>query len=149
MNIPMARRWLVAASLSITGFMLLFSVTAPALNYPLEYAQSLRLMEIVVPVFFGYLGAATHFVFKKTRKVRLARPEVRPLLGLLVRGPLVLYTFATLAAILVFGVANREGAPPGSGMSIDDLARIFSILLVLLTTTTSVLVSYLFAAEER
>ncbi|MBW8877892.1 MAG: hypothetical protein JF614_23255 [Acidobacteria bacterium] len=149
MNIATARKWLVVASLSITGFMLLFCVTAPALSYPLEFAQSLRLVEIVVPVFFGYLGTATHFVFKKTRKVPLARPQARPLLGLLIKGPLLVYSVTTLAAILAFGLTNRSGAPPGSGMSVDELAMSFSILLGLLTVTTTVLVSYLFAAEER
>jgi hypothetical protein len=60
-----ARRWIVLASLTITGAVFVFFLLAPVSGYPLEIAQAQGIFQIVLPVFLGYLGSATHFVFKR------------------------------------------------------------------------------------
>ena len=67
MGVRTIREWLVLSSLLLTGTGLVFFVffsLAPALGFPLEYRQSLRVLEIIFPVFAGYLGSTTLFVFK-------------------------------------------------------------------------------------
>ena len=149
MDLGQARKWLVTASLSLTGFTFLFCILAPALRYPLEFAQSFRLLEIVTPVFLGYLGSASLFIFNTQRPESTAQQSLSPLLGLLVRGPVLVYFLTILAALIAFGVSNGRSAPPGSGMDVDQLAFAFSAALGLLTATTSLSATYLFTAGSR
>ena len=65
----------------------------------------------------------------------------------MVKGPIVVYVVAVIAALAAFGYANRATASVGSGMSVDNLTTALSLTLGLLAATTSVIVSYLFVAE--
>src|SRR5262249_9229487 len=58
MNQNTARTWLVNVSLVVTGAFVIFMTLGPAIGYPLEFQQALRLTEVVIPVFLGYLGSA-------------------------------------------------------------------------------------------
>jgi hypothetical protein len=80
-----ARSWLIVSSLTITGTQMIFLLVAPALQFPLEYPKNLYLLQIVTPVFLGYLGAATHFVFKTPSPAAATNNQF---LGMLVVGPL-------------------------------------------------------------
>ena len=146
-----ARRWLVSASLSISTCMLVFFVLAPVVGYPLEFAQSLRVAEIVLPVFLGYLGTASLYVFRATfpSDEVAFRPAVADLIGLLVKGPVVVFTIAATTLIAAFGISNGRNAAAGSGISIDQFAAGMSASLGLLTVTTNVAVSYLFRGEAN
>jgi len=64
-----ARIAIVVFSLGITGVLLTFLILAPALGMPFNPGrnENIRLIEIIVPVFFGYLGSAAHFVFHSQR----------------------------------------------------------------------------------
>jgi hypothetical protein len=149
MTTDAARNWIVAASLGITAVDFVFFLLAPALGFPLTFDQAVRLLEIVLPVFMGYLGSATHFLFRIPPAD--APAEVHPpggLLGLLVRGPIIVFGLATFAAIFAFGFSNRSMATAGSGMSLDALAGSLSAALGLLSVTTNVAVSYLFSTGE-
>jgi hypothetical protein len=150
MNAEAARSWLIKISLFITGANFAFFLIAPAIGYPLTFEQSMRLQEINLPVFLGYLGSAAHFIFRSSARTE-SNPSLRSnsLVALLVKGPVIIFGVATGSAIIAFGFTNRSGAQPGSGMSTDVLAAVLSAALGILAVTTSVAVSYLFSAERR
>ena len=145
MTIVQARKWLILSSLIITGSQVIFLFVAPALEFPLSYPKNLDLLQIVTPVFLGYLGSAAHFIFMTPPPKVPANNEY---LGLLVKGPIIIYACAMVAAFGSFAYSNRMGAPIGSGMSVDNLATAISISLGILAVTTGVIISYLFAANQ-
>jgi hypothetical protein len=149
MDVHGARKWLIYASLVATLLAFLFFLIAPVLGFPLTFEQSLRLLELVVPVFLGYLGTSTRFLVRGTR-ARSANRSSRAyteLLAILVRGPVIVFSISFAGALIAFGVSNDSSAPPGAGMSLDTLAVIFTAELGLLTATTSLLVPALFLEE--
>jgi hypothetical protein len=147
MTVASARKWLILSSLLITGGQMLFLLVAPTIGFPLRYPKNLDILQIVTPVFLGYLGAATHFIFKTPSPNINVKHEY---LGLLVKGPIILYAMIVAASLAAFGFANRAAAEPGeTGMSSGNLATALSISLGLLAATTSVISSYLFAAPTQ
>jgi len=144
MTADQGRKWLILSSLIITGIQVIFLFVAPALGYPLTYPKNLYLLQIVTPVFLGYLGSAAHFVFTAPP------PEVtvnNQFLGPLVKGPITIYACAMVAAFGTFGYSNREGVQIGSAMTVDNLATAISISLGILAVTTGVIISYLFTGK--
>jgi hypothetical protein len=146
MNIDTARKWLILSSLLITGSQIVFFIVAPVFGFPLQYPKNLDLLQIVLPVFLGYLGAASHFIFQNPAP---SVPAQTQYLGLLVKGPIIIYTLAIASALVAFGYSNRADADIGSGMSIDNLATALSIALGVLAVTTGVLSSYLFVVPKQ
>jgi O-antigen/teichoic acid export membrane protein len=142
-----ARRWLVGASLVLAGAAFCFFVLAPVLGYPLRYSQAQSLLRVVLPVFLGYLGAATQFAFQK--KHEQTDPPASPMLPLLVIGPIALFVVMMVVGIVAFGYSNRAQAPPGDGMSAEQLGNAVSGAMGLLAVTTNVIVAYLFRAERK
>jgi hypothetical protein len=145
MSIDHARKWLILSSLVITGLQMVFLLLSPAIGYPLSYPKNLDLLQIVTPVFLGYLGAAAHFIFLNPP------PEVHVqnrFLGMLVKGPVIIYALAAGSSFLAFGYANRSSALPGAGMSTDNLARALSLSLGVLAATTGVIAPYLFVSPN-
>lgn len=150
MTIQSARKWLVLSSLSITGAHFIFFLIAPAVGYPIEYEHSIRLLQISTPIFFGYLGSASRFVFNARGQEKANEVIIsNPLLGTLIRGPFIVFGLASVAALCAFGYSNRLAAPPGIGMSVDTLATVITTALGLLAVTTNVAVSALFGGEEK
>lgn len=145
MTIDGARKWLIISSLVITGAQMLFFVIAPAIGVPLEYPKNLDLLQIITPVFLGYLGSAAHFIFQNQAP---AVPVQNQYLGLLVKGPVAIYVVVVTGAIAAFCYSNRPSAMPGDGMSAQDLATALSLALGVLAVTTGVISSYLFAAPK-
>ena len=146
MSIDEARKWLILSSLIITGVQIIFLFSAPAFNFPLNYPKNLDLLQIISPVFLGYLGSASHFIFQNPAP---PVPVQNQFLGLLVKGPIAIYAIAIIAAFASFGYSNRVGAPIGSGMSVDNLATALSAALGILAVTTGVITSYLFVAPKK
>ena len=146
MDVDQARKWLIVSSIVITGGQLVFLLIAPVIGYPLTYPKNLDLLQIISPVFLGYLGAAAHFIFKSPAP---QIPVQNQYLGILVRGPVIVYALAVTAALAAFGYSNRVGAPIGSGMSVDHLSTALALALGVLAATTGVLTSYLFAAPTH
>jgi hypothetical protein len=150
MDVNGARMWLIKSSLLVTTCVFLFLLIAPLFNYPLEWEQTPRLFEIVLPTFLGYLGTATHFLFHHDEKPQTLKLNgTSQLLSLLVKGPIVVFGLGSIALMFAFGYSNRHGATRGAGMNIDQLAMVISGLLGLLTATTSVAVSYLFSLRHK
>lgn len=151
MTVTEARTWLITLSLAITGLIFVFFGIAPVIGYPLTYPEAIRLLEIVLPVFIGYLGSATQFVFSPSSQ----QPDLRTSadatqLGLLVKGPIIVWGAGSFAVIAAFGFSNRLSAAPGdTRMSLDALAGLLTAGLSLLTVTTSVAIAYLFGQMER
>lgn len=145
-RITAARKWLILASLAVTGADLLFFILAPSLGYPLMYPDNTRIMQIVLPVALGYLGSMTAFLFQNPQRLRV-NPQALPFLEFLVKGPVVIFAVATIAAVVAFGYGNRQSAPIGTGMSVDTLSLTISAALGLLMVTTNALVSFLFNAS--
>jgi hypothetical protein len=146
MTVDSARKWLIISSLIITGAQMAFLLIAPSLGFPLIYPKNINLLQIVTPVFLGYLGAATHFIFQNPVPVA---PVQNQFLGILIKGPLILYILSVVSAFFAFGYTNRVGAPIGGGMGVDNLGTALSISLGVLAVTTSVISSYLFAAPRN
>jgi hypothetical protein len=145
MTANQARKILIVSSLVITGGQLIFFLVAPSVGFPLAYPMNLSLLQIISPLFLGYLGAAAHFVFKDPTPQIQVNNEF---LGVLVVGPVAIYFIAVIAAFGAFRYSNREGAPIPGGISVENLSTALSIILSVLAATTSVLISYLFAANR-
>lgn len=139
-----ARKWLILSSLIITGVQVVFLFAAPAFGFPLTYPKNLDLLQIVTPVFLGYLGSSAHFIFMAPPPTVIVNNQF---LGFLVKGPIIIYACAMVAAFASFGYTNRQGAPIGGGMSVDNLATTMSISLGILAVTTGVIFSYLFTGK--
>jgi hypothetical protein len=145
MTIENARKWLITSSLIITGAQIIFLLVAPVVGFPLPYPKNLALLQVISPVFLGYLGSATHFIFRGVPPTDGVSIEY---LGVLIKGPLIIYVLATVGSLAAFGYSNRADSLVGSGMSVDDLSTALSICLGVLAVTTGVLSSYLFAYKE-
>jgi hypothetical protein len=146
MDINEARKVLVVWSLIITGFQLIFLLVAPAFGFPIQYPRNISLLQIVSPVFLGYLGSATHFIFINPTPAIKANNEF---LGILIKGPLMIYSLVVVGTMTAFWYSNRAGAPAGSGISVENLATALSLALGLLAVTTGVISSHLFAAPRE
>ena len=146
MTVDSARKWLIVSSLAITGCQMVFLLVSPVVGFPLRYPKNLALLQIVSPVFLGYLGSAAHFIFQNPVP---AVPVQNKFLGFLVKGPLIIYVLAACSSFVAFGYSNRQGAPVGAGMSVDNLGTALSLSLGVLAITTSVLSSYLFVATKQ
>jgi hypothetical protein len=150
MTIEGARKWIIVTSLAVTSAVFVFFFLAPQFGYPLVWEQSERIIEIVLPVFLGYMGTATHFLFHQNRsQMQIDLGANASLLGLIVRGPIIVFALACGAILFAFGYSNRLAAPQDSGMSIDQLSWAVAAALGLLSGTTSVAVSYLFSLGEK
>lgn len=147
MTITQARLWIVYASLIATGTAFVFFCFAPAIGYPLRWDDALRLLEITLPTFVGYLGSAVHFMtLTNPSNSEKLKAQQSALLPLVVRGPAIVFAVACASAIAGFGISNRSHAPAGVGMSVDTLAGILAAALGVLTASTSVVVGRLFGA---
>src|SRR5688572_15605335 len=114
MDILSARKWIIVSSFIISSATFLFLVVAPAFDFPLMYDQSWRLLQIIFPVFLGYLASAAHFVFSTAREPQDEEVNRAQRLGqhaelaaLLIRWPVLIFGVLVIAAIGVFGYTNR------------------------------------------
>lgn len=148
MTLDGARRQIVLASLVSAGSIFTFFLLGPAFGFPLEFQQAIKLVQLSLPVFLGYLGAAAHFMFSPPERPDLTL-NTPSLMALMVRGPLIVFAAGAISALVGFAWTNRASAPPGIGMSLDNLMTVVSLLLGFLAVTTSVVSAYLFAVERR
>ncbi len=142
-----AREWLIYSSLTACGTVFVFLFIAPVSGYPIEWRDALRVIELIIPVFLGYLGSAAHYVFGRSKQGHVLVGDQEALLQPMVKGPVILFAVICTAIVVSFGYSNRKDAIPGSGMSVDMLAGSFTAALGVLTVTTSVAVSHLFSLD--
>jgi hypothetical protein len=147
--LDLERIWAIKASLTIILASIVLLFCAPAIGYPLDFDQSIRLLQIIIPVFSGYLGLAAASIFGNAiDEVKLPRRRLK-LLRILLRGPIYVSATGLAFIAIVFGMTNRQGALPGTGMTIDQLAWSITALLGILASTTGLIVSKLFPQAER
>src|SRR5258707_9890909 len=63
-----AREWLIYSSLTACGTVFVFLFIAPVSGYPIEGRDALRVVEVLIPGFLGYLGSAAHYVFRRSEQ---------------------------------------------------------------------------------
>jgi hypothetical protein len=150
MSYDAARYWVLAYSLCLTGVMLPFFFLAPVLGYPLEGDQARQALSLVLPVFLGYLGSGIVFIFNPPGG---ALPELsdanRRMLSLLIHGIFFVFAVSLLALLIAFGVSNKTGRPPGSGMQFTAFSNGITVLLSVMTTVVGAAVIYLFGIQPR
>ncbi len=149
MQLKSAREWLVKSSLILTGATMAFFLVAPTLGFPLTYEKSVQFLAVITPVFAGYIGTASKFVFSKfTPNEAEMEIERQPLFGLLLRGPLIVYTIGVVGLIVGFGYSNRLSATTGDGMTTEVFGISLSLILAFLAAANGALIAKLFHMEE-
>jgi hypothetical protein len=150
MTVAEARVWLVKSSFVATASLFVFFVLAPLFGYPLDGPQIWRVLQIVSPVFVGYLGAAAQYVFaQKTAHEPSAEIVASPLFALFIRWPIVVFAIMVTVLLIAFGLANRRVNPAPVHLGIEDLSTGLAVALGLLTVTTNVAVMRLFGQEGK
>jgi hypothetical protein len=108
----------------------------------------MSILQIVLPVFLGYVGAATQFAFG-SQQAHAPEVHTNPMMNILVKGPIMVFGLALLGGVFAFGYSNRSDAPAGEGMRVDDLATVVTTALGLLAVSTNAIVAYLFSVERQ
>lgn len=146
-----ARFAITAYSIACTGLLLLFLVVAQLIQFPLNFSldEQFRLIEMILPVFIGYLGGAANYIFSQDTDVELSTDR-KQLLFMIVTTPYILFIFLSALIFVVFYYSNvplPSGHAKPSAMNFNQLCKWFSIVLSLLTGVTSIVASYLFSSR--
>src|SRR4051812_24438168 len=90
-------------SLSISGILIFLLILAQPLGLPFDYGkqENLRLMDIVLPTFLGYLGAASHFVFNGNRG-RDVDDRNAGMMMILIHGPFAIFGLGLCALFFTY-----------------------------------------------
>jgi hypothetical protein len=138
------RTFLTVASavMAFIGFSFFFA--APSLGYPLDSDQSQRLIQIILPVLFGYLGLAARYATSSSSSTGAGTPQNMPFFKLISRGALLLFAAIIIVIAVVFGYSNRKNGIPGAGMSMNQLTWAVTFWIGFLSLTTTVIVDRLF-----
>ncbi len=146
-----ARTWIIRTSLTLTTCVFAFLVIAPIAGYPLDPGANhvIRLLQILTPVFVGYLGSAAHFVFGDNTSAASSQQQLSPNAVLMIKGPVLAWVIMAVLSFTAYGLSNRRGVPAGSGWSFDLLSGLLTVTLSLLSATTNLAVSYLFKTEKK
>lgn len=144
MSINQARNAAVVLSLITSLVSLVFFLMAHFF-IQLDPAESFQIAQLIVPVFFGYLGSCVSFIFTPTP----ANPKVNNefLLKVMVYGPFVFFWIASIAFILNFYFSNLKGH--STLVRFETLSQQFTFLLSFMTLTTGALIVYLFGKKEE
>lgn len=133
--------------LGIYGF---FLIIAPIMGYPLDSSQAFQLLQVIFPLFVGYLMSAAVYIFQEEDvNLDLQAPS---LLEYLVKGPFVVVFVLMALSFLAYGVTNwplEERGYTGDGMSFETLANLVTVFLAIHTGVTSTLVIHLFKKREK
>lgn len=148
MTVRQARIFIVNMSILGTAGTFLFFMVGKPLGYPLSWSQVQRLVEIVLPVFLGYLGAASLYVFgRKGKNDDVSFGQNEDLAGRILWGSAGSFAVILVAILFAFGYTNRPSATQDEGMSIDTLSWAVTAVLGILNVSTNVAVTYLFSVS--
>ena len=112
---------------------------------PVSTQDAYRVVQIVFPVFAGYLGSAVLFLFRQQRGPTYIQDPT--LLKYLLLGPFFIFWFLGLIVFAFFWASNLPGGIPG--MSIDELANYVTMLVSFMNVTIGALTSYLFQTQDQ
>src|SRR5258706_12717010 len=103
-----ARMAIVCYSLAITGSLIVFLILAQPLGMRFDYGQeqNLRLIDVVLPTFVGYLRAASHFIFNANRG-REVDGQNEPRLRVLIHGPFLIFIMAVSGLLFSHYVSHQ------------------------------------------
>ena len=142
------RLWLITADLIITGLIIVFFLVAPACRYPLTYDEAYQVMQIVFPVFVGYLAVAVAFVVRPAAEQAIDADRLK-ILRILLRGPIFLFVAGIVVVWIVFGISNSRFGVPGQGMTLKVFSNLHTGLLSILAATTGGLIAFLFPSKDK
>jgi hypothetical protein len=148
-----ARFAIVGYSLAITFFLIVFLFLSQPLGMRFDFAREehLRLIDIVLPTFLGYLGAASHFLFNANRGREVDR-ENASMLALLVHGPFLIFICAVAALFVSHYYSNRPLHIDDAridALTFNQLSRYLSICLGVLAVSVGIISGYLFGPPPR
>ena len=149
------RVWIIKASLVILGTSFIFFVIArPAFDFPMLYDETIRVLQIIFPVFVGYLGIGAAYLTQRSDAASAVadqpfQKKQDDIARLLLRGPIYLIAFCTLALVAGFWLSNVPSARPGAGMSIDNFCWFLSLLMGLLAASSGLVVTRLFGGSAE
>jgi hypothetical protein len=137
--------------LLITAALGTFLLVAPVTRYPLAFDQAISVLQVIMPLFVGYLSTAIVFVTTMRAPTHKGpKGEFNSLLVVLIKGPLYLVAGLLAVSFVVFGASNwpTEGSPT-SGFEFGLLSNLISFILSISSATTSALVAWLFKVESE
>lgn len=148
-----ARLAVVIYSLVITGGLILFLILAQPIGMRFDFGrqENLRLIDVVIPTFLGYLGSASHFLFNSNRGREIEEHNAG-MLRLLIHGPFWIFIVTICALFYAHYVSHRPLTtiePRIDVMDFNTLSRYVSIALGLLAITVGVISGYLFGPPPR
>lgn len=149
-DLERARLWIVQVSLGIVAIYVTFFAVSPFIGFPLETHHATRMIQLLFPVFFGYIGSAYRRLVRR-QSLSFVKSESNlslSMLRLLVRGPIFVFITISISGLAVYLFSNRINALPGEGMTTDQLFLLFSVALCVLTVSTNFIISYLFDMES-
>jgi archaellum biogenesis protein FlaJ (TadC family) len=138
-----ARRKLILLSLLTTVAFSIFLIVSPLFT-PFTTKQALQVVQVIFPVFAGYIGAAVLFLFRgDAGRGSIADPT---LLRILIYAPFVVFWCIAIAILVAFYISNQPGH--GEGMSFSDLTTYVTIIISFMNITTGAIGAFLFQSEE-
>jgi hypothetical protein len=145
-----ARKAIIIYSLIITGGLIIFLIMAQPLGMQFDFGQNqnLRLIDVVLPTFIGYLTSAAHFLFNDQRG-RDIRVQNEDLLKIMIHGPFIIFAVAVICLFYAHQWSNQvqpSADPRIDHMDFGTLSRYLSILLGLLAATVTIISANLFGA---
>jgi hypothetical protein len=149
MTVTEARSFIVKTSLIGTASIFLFIIVGKPLGYPIGWSQVQRVIEIVLPVFLGYLGSASLFIFsRRANRAEVSFGAHEALAGQLIKGSVFVFALVLSGILFAFGYSNRAGAAQDDGMDIDQFAWALTAVLGILNVSTNAAVSFLFSVDN-
>jgi hypothetical protein len=143
------RLWVIRASLLIVAGSMAFFLIAPGfLGFPLRPEETVRVVQMIIPVFSAYLATGAAFLLSRTVPEGVAQFDPQ-LLKIILRGPIYVTVFGLALATAAFWHTNRPSGIVGQGMSLDHYCWWLALLLGLLSVTTSVVVTKLFPSDLK
>jgi hypothetical protein len=139
LSVPQARLFIAGYSLAMTGVLVMFFLIAPEfLPFNPGRGENVQLIEITLPVFFGYLTSASHFLFQSSSSPGRFGGDER-LLFLMVVGPCVVFSILFVALFVIFYFRH---------LVFSDLSKWYSIILSLLTSTIGIISANIFLTSS-
>ena len=111
----------------------------------IKSGDAYRILQIVFPVFAGYLGTGVLFLFKD----KPARDNVADavILRYFVYGPFFIFWAISAAVFTYFYVSNLPSSS-ASGMKVSQLSDYVTMLMVFMNATVGALISFLFDSKS-
>ncbi|MGJ5077005.1 hypothetical protein [Bradyrhizobium oligotrophicum] len=143
MTAEQARRKLIFLSLVTTVLFSAFLIVSPLFT-PFGPQEALQVVQVVFPVFAGYIGSAVLFLFRGNPASGTIADQ--GLLKMLIYAPFAVFWCLAAAVLFYFYVSNQPGY--NQGMTFPQLMTYVTIIISFMNITTGALGAFLFQSEE-